>query len=91
MSTVIYLGDEASAAGFRLAGIDARTATPGQELAEFIEAGRQADVLLLGERCAARLPASELQAALAAPQPLLLVLDGRDLAAPIRQLLGRSP
>lgn len=88
MNRLIYLGDEASAAGFRLAGVDARAVTPGQEAAEFLQACSEASVLLLGERCAARLPTKTLNAALAATQPLLLVLDDRDLAEPIRRLLG---
>mgnify|MGYP001165608608 FL=1 len=88
MNRLIYLGDEASAAGFRLAGVDARAVTPGQEAAEFAQACSEASVLLLGEHCAARLPTKMLDAALAAAQPLLLVLDDRDLAEPIRRLLG---
>lgn len=91
MTPILYLGDEASAAGFRLAGVEARAVEPGSEAVEFARACSEAAVLLLGDRCAARLPASTLKAALAAPQPLLLVLDHSDIAEPIRRLLGVAP
>lgn len=91
MNALIYLGDEATAAGFRLAGVDARTATPGDEASQFAQACREAAVLLLGERCAARLPTRVLAAARAAPQPLLLVLDDSDPGEPVRRLLSGAP
>lgn len=97
MKAIVYLGDEANAAGFRLAGIDARVATPGGEAAEFARAGGEAAVLLVGRRFAASLPATILAAARLAAQPLVLVLDDGDGAAPddvaepVRRLLGVAP
>jgi vacuolar-type H+-ATPase subunit F/Vma7 len=94
MKAIIYLGDEANAAGFRLAGIDARCAPAGSEAAAFATAYAEAAVLLLGGRCAARIPATTLSAARLAAQPLVLVLDDgdrsatADVAEPVRRLLG---
>lgn len=94
MKTIVYLGDEANAAGFRLAGIDARVATAGAEATEFATAFAEAAVLLLGDRCAAKVPPATLAAARLAAQPLVLVLDdgersaAADLVAPVRRLLG---
>ena len=94
MKPVIYLGDEASVAGFRLAGIDARVAT-GDEAAQFAQACAEAAVVLVGGRCAARLPEATLAAARAAVQPLTLVVplgEGwalvNDEVAQVRRLLG---
>jgi vacuolar-type H+-ATPase subunit F/Vma7 len=97
MKTIVYLGDEANAAGFRLAGVDARFATAGSEAAAFATAYAEAAVLLLGSRCAAKIPVATLAAARLAAQPLLLVLDdgdgaaGADVIEPVRRLLGFAP
>lgn len=98
MKPIIFLGDEASAAGFRLAGISTRVATAGHEETAFQQARGEAAVLLVDARCAARLPPSVLAAAQAAVQPLLLVLPASpeglppgDPAAQVRRLLGLAP
>lgn len=96
MSDLIYLGDEATAAGFRLAGIDARVAEAGDERAALERACAEAAVVLLGGRCAAALPRALLAAACRAAQPQVLVLDdgegrsGDDAAEPVRRLLGAT-
>ncbi|MBM3392790.1 MAG: hypothetical protein FJY34_12590 [Betaproteobacteria bacterium] len=88
MSRIVFLGGEAEAAGFRLAGIEARPVRAGGEAAEFARALEDADVLLLGARCAARLPPARLADASAAAWPLLMVLDDSDGAEAVRRLLG---
>lgn len=88
MSRILFLGGEAEAAGFRLAGIEARAVAAGSEATEFARALSEASVLLLGARCAARLPPARLAEARAAPQPLLMVLDDADGAQAVRRLLG---
>ncbi|MDA8259403.1 MAG: hypothetical protein M0Z99_27820 [Betaproteobacteria bacterium] len=90
MSRIVFLGGEAEAAGFRLAGIEARAVTAGSEAAEFTRALDEATLLLLGGRCAARLPAARLADARAAAQPLLMVLDDADSAEAVRRLLGAA-
>jgi vacuolar-type H+-ATPase subunit F/Vma7 len=50
MAQIVYIGDEATAAGFRLAGLDARVAGPG-DAAEFLRQAAREDndcVLLSG-------------------------------------------
>lgn len=88
MKAIIYLGSEAEAAGFRLAGIEARPVAAGSEAAEFARALEEAMLLLLGARCAARLPPARLAVARAAAKPLLMVLDDADGAEAVRRLLG---
>lgn len=95
MAAPIFLGDEVSAAGFRLAGARVRVPAPGEE-ASLLEAARsEAELVLLSAECAARLPASLLRRALAATMPLVLVvpdLIGRaeppDLEARLLAQLG---
>lgn len=93
--TPIFIGDEVTAAGYRLAGL--RTHSPGaDELPDvFHTACHETDLLLLTAEYARWLPAAELQQALRALSPLLLIVPDirrrvptRDLAIRIRTLLG---
>jgi len=95
MSAPIYLGDEVSAAGFRLAG--ARVAVPdeGAEAAALASARAEAPLVLVCAAVAARIPESDMAKALAALAPLTLIvpdLSGDvplpDLAARLRRQLG---
>jgi vacuolar-type H+-ATPase subunit F/Vma7 len=91
----IFLGDEASAAAYRLAGVEARTAPPGEEAASLSAARGSAVLVLVAASVAARLPAPLLRAACAGVAPLVVVVpdlggDGRlpDLSARLRRQLG---
>jgi vacuolar-type H+-ATPase subunit F/Vma7 len=94
-TTALFLGDELSAAGFRLGGIEARTPPAGAEVAYFEQARREALFVLITAEFALRLPSALLQQALNAGRPLVAVLPdvrGRsappDLAAVLRRQLG---
>jgi vacuolar-type H+-ATPase subunit F/Vma7 len=82
MAAPFFIGDEVSAAGFRLAGAVVRTPAAGEE-ASFLEwARRESPLVLITAEFAARIPHSVLARALAAQQPLVLVVpDVRGLAA----------
>jgi vacuolar-type H+-ATPase subunit F/Vma7 len=95
MAAPVYLGDEVSAAGWRLAG--AHTLTPeaagaAQALARALE---QAPLVLVSTAVAAQLAPGVLASALARLSPLVMLvpdLDGQfplpDLAAQLRAQLG---
>jgi vacuolar-type H+-ATPase subunit F/Vma7 len=94
-SQVVYLGDELSAAGFRLAGVSARVPPQGEEGPWLQAAMGEAQLVLLGSRCAAALSPGALEAALASRVPLVMVIpafDGApapsDPAVKVRRLLG---
>ena len=91
----IFLGDELSATGFRLAGLDARTPAQGEEAAGLEQALKEGRSVLLGARFASLVPAATLEAALTLLQPMVMVLpdwDGSvfagDPAAKVRRVLG---
>lgn len=96
MSTsTIFLGDELSAAGFRLAGVDARVPAPGDEASCLEQALKDAHVVLVGTGCARAIAPAALEAALALLAPLVILVpewDGTQLAAEparkVRQVLG---
>ena len=68
------IADEVTALGWRLSG--ARAHVPGAHATRdwFREALRDADVVLITAKCAGAIPAAELNTALLASKPLLLVI-----------------
>lgn len=92
----VFIGDEATAAAYRLAGLDARVATAA-EAAGALAAARRASppLILLGAACAEGIEGAVLEAALQAFAPPLVVVpdvalaaDAPDLAARVRGALG---
>jgi len=95
MRAPIYLGDEVTAAGFRLAGVQVRVPAPDQAGTAFAEARALAPLVLVSAAVAAHIDAAQLRAALIALQPLVVIVpDARgevprpDLAARLRGQLG---
>ena len=89
MSGVCYIGDEATAAGFRLAG--ARTLTPrsAEEVDALTAALRDASLVLVSAACAARIPSGILAAAHAALAPLTLIVPDLTGTVPLPDLTAR--
>jgi vacuolar-type H+-ATPase subunit F/Vma7 len=89
MPAPVFIGDEAAAAGFRLAG--ARSYSPDPERLPFVfrRALAEAELVLIAVDYARRLPAAEINAAQAAMHPLLLVVPDLAGLAPMRDLLVR--
>lgn len=79
---VIYIGDELTAAGFRLAGAQIRLPAAGEEATSLAQAQADGQLILVSADVAARIPRESLGAALAALTPLTLVVP---------DLLGRQP
>jgi vacuolar-type H+-ATPase subunit F/Vma7 len=93
----IYLGDEATAAGFRLAGV-AALAVADDPAGAFRRACREASLVIVSASVAASLPEAVLARARAAPSLLVSVipdLNGEaavpDVAARIYAELGLDP
>lgn len=99
MARVWYIGDEATALAYRLAGVETRVPGAGETPAVYARAIEDgADLVLLSARSAAELGTEVLDAALTSLQPLVeLVPDwqGRDqppdVARGIRLALGIEP
>jgi vacuolar-type H+-ATPase subunit F/Vma7 len=94
-SRVVYLGDELSAAGFRLAGVSARVPPKGEEAQWLHQAMRDAQLVLVGSSCAAATPATLMDAALCSLSPLVMVMPDlsgapapRDPGVRVRRLIG---
>jgi vacuolar-type H+-ATPase subunit F/Vma7 len=98
MPAPIFIGDELSAAGYRLAGALVRVPDPGEEAAALEWASTAAELVLVSAECAAQIPRKQLDAALSRMSPLVLVVPDacgesrpEDIAASIRRQLGMQP
>jgi vacuolar-type H+-ATPase subunit F/Vma7 len=74
MLAFAYVGDSVQAAGFRLIGAKCWVPEPGSERAAFLAARKEAEAVFISPSIAERLPRTELDAALAAGRPLLLLV-----------------
>ena len=96
MAHIVYIGDEATATGFRLAGVDTRVTAAGDAAAMWRQAlTERPDCVLLDGALVDYVPAAELERALVAVSPLCAVVPdvrGRnappDLARTVRNALG---
>ena len=95
MRPPIYLGDEVTAAGYRLAGVQVRVPAPGEAGAAFEEARALAPLVLVSAAVAIHIDPALLRTALTALQPLVLIVPDAqgevprpDLAARLRGQLG---
>ena len=98
MFAVIFIGDEVTAQGFRLAG--AATHIPAQDdvATSFADALRQGSLVLITADAASRLDPAELERAVRSASPLVLVVPDAamrrmppDPAATVEQVLGIAP
>jgi vacuolar-type H+-ATPase subunit F/Vma7 len=95
MGAAVFIGDELTAAGFRLTGID--TVVPEPDAAgEALQAARKkAALVIMTADLARHVPAEELEAALIAEAPALAIVPDvlfratvPDLARRLRRALG---
>jgi len=95
MSAPIYLGNDVSATGYRLAGARVRTPAAGDARAALTQALVDAPLVLVSAALATDIGEAALLPALAATEPLVLVVADAngsaappDVAARIRAQLG---
>lgn len=95
MGNAIFIGDELSAAGFRLTGIETVVPEPDAATAALADARRRARLVIMTAGLAERVPAATLEAAMLAETPTLAIVpDLRfrsvppDLGKRIRSVLG---
>lgn len=96
--SLVFIGDEVTAAGWRLAGVRIVVPKPGHEAEALLKVlSGPTELVLLSSVCAQTLPAALLERFLASLTPLTLVvpdLQGRhpatDLSARVRARLGMT-
>lgn len=97
MGLCAFIGDEVSAAGFRLAGIDVHMPEPRQTAPLFQRLLGEAEILLITAEAAAEVPEETLRRAIVTERPLVLVIadvrghrEPPDIAAALRRHLGMA-
>lgn len=97
MALCVFIGDELSALGFRLAGVQCHSPPQGQALALFRELRELAQLILLTEEVAKTLPPDLLRRTQLAGYPLVLVIPDiqqrvlpPDRVAAVRKQLGMA-
>jgi vacuolar-type H+-ATPase subunit F/Vma7 len=95
MGAAVFIGDELSATGFRLAGVDTVVAERDAAAGALRAARKDAALVIMTAELARHVPAAELEAALSAETPAVAIIpDVRmrtplpDLAKKLRRALG---
>ena len=98
MGAAVFIGDELTAAGFRLTGIDTIVTEPDNVGAALEEARARAAVVIITAELARHVPSAALEAALLAEAPALAIVPDvlfraavPDLARRLRSALGIEP
>jgi hypothetical protein len=89
MNAPVYLGDEISAAGYRLAGARVRVPARGGETAELARACAEAPLVLVSAAVAVHIDAAALRQASAALAPPVLVVPDPQGEVALPGLAGR--
>lgn len=95
MPAPIFIGDEVTAAAYRLAGTDARVTEPDKVAGVFGNAVGEAELVIITADLAAALPGDALTEAIRRADPLIVVVpDGgnrrmpQDLDTRVERVLG---
>lgn len=95
MGAAVFIGDELTAAGFRLTGIDTVVPQPEAAGEALRDARKEAALVIMTADLARHVPADELEAALIAEAPAVAVVPDvlfrtavPDLARRLRRALG---
>jgi len=75
MNALVFIGDEISAAGYRLAGAAVFTPSPSDMLTTFEAACSQASVVMITAEASRHIPPARLNAAQTKPDPLVVVIN----------------
>jgi vacuolar-type H+-ATPase subunit F/Vma7 len=95
MSKIVFIGDELTAAGFRLTGIETVLPSPDAASGALAQARTRAQFVLLTADCARNIPINQLEDALLAETPIVAIIPDilmqtppPDLARRLRAVLG---
>jgi vacuolar-type H+-ATPase subunit F/Vma7 len=95
MGRAIFIGDELSAAGFRLTGIETLVPEPGAVASSFADARARFLLVIITAELARHIPAPLLEAAQLAEAPTLAIIPDvllravpPDLTGKLRSVLG---
>jgi len=88
IDTAIYMGDEACAAGYRLAGLVTIVPEQGEETNVFMQALVEASLVLVSSAIAPRIDSVRLRSAIFAMTPLVAIVPALDDSVPFPDIGG---
>lgn len=83
---VVFIGDELTAAGFRMAGIRVVTPGQGEARARFDEARAEADMIYITPEFAEEVGSAVLDEAMRGASPVVLIVPDLNRALPVPNL-----
>jgi vacuolar-type H+-ATPase subunit F/Vma7 len=89
MNVPVYIGDEVSAAGYRLAGLQVRVPAADEVAAVIETVCSQASLVLLGSDFASRMPRQQLDELLSRVEPAVVVVPDIRARTPLPDLAHR--
>jgi vacuolar-type H+-ATPase subunit F/Vma7 len=89
MGVAIFIGDESSAAGFRLAGIETLVPHPDAVESTFAAARARGSLVIITAELARLIPAPQLEAAMLAEAPTLAIIPDVLFRVPVPDLTRR--
>ncbi|HEY4735916.1 MAG TPA: V-type ATP synthase subunit F [Xanthobacteraceae bacterium] len=88
MRHAVFIGDELSAAGYRLTGIETQVPV-AEAAAETLRASKDAALVIMTAELARRVPAREIEAALTAEARAFAIVPDVRMGAPLPDLAKR--
>lgn len=89
MNGIVFIGDELTAAGFRLTGVDTVVPKDDEAAAEALaEARKTAGLVIVTAAAARRIPAAQLEAAILDLAPIVAVIPDALLQVPPPDIVG---
>ena len=89
MGAAIFIGDELSAAGFRLTGIETLVPEPSAVPSALADARARGALVIITAELARHVPAEQLEAAMLAEAPTLAIVPDVRFSAAVPDLVGR--
>ena len=89
MSAVVFIGDELSACGFRLTGIETLVPPPGALESALEEARMRASLVIMTADLARRIPAQQLETAMLTEMPTVAIIPDVLFRVPMPDLISR--
>jgi vacuolar-type H+-ATPase subunit F/Vma7 len=89
MGAAIFIGDELSASGFRLTGVETLVPEPDAIDATFADAVSRGSLVIITADIARHIPAPQLEAAMLAEAPAITVIPDVLFSVAVPDLIGR--
>jgi len=89
MGAAIFIGDELTAAGFRLTGIETIVPKADDAGAAFADAAQRASLIVITAAAARQVPAADIETAMLAERPAVTIIPDALFRAAPPDLIGK--